>query len=208
MNKLAKYKRDFKTYFNPMQSGGSNGKVIAEDNEYIKTNQGKVLKIEDAPTHNDKVIQTPKGLVKAKKGGILLDNVDSVLSATHENRNSKDRLYTHKDEEIKIMPKEAKVISEAFHLPIKFQKKGISPSKLLDQLIEKRKTTLAKYENLLTPRRFSESTFNAIKANKAVIASIPSVEELYDKVFEYSESKKSENTNNTAQLGKKLKKYY
>jgi hypothetical protein len=103
MNKLAKY----------YQSGGQ---VIAEDKEYVKTDSGKVLKIKNAPTHNDRVIATPKGPVPAIKGGILLNNVKSVLSATQDNRNSNDRLYTYKDEEIKIKPKEAVAILSLIHI--------------------------------------------------------------------------------------------
>lgn len=185
------------------QTGGN--AAILENKEYVKTDAGQVLKIKNAPKHENKVLKINGKSKKVPfgKGGVVIPNVESAVSATHENRNSKNRLYTYKDEEIKIMPKEVKAISAALALPVKLQKKAISPSKFLDLLIEKKDNTLKKYKDPANPR-ISPERFSAIKSNQSVLASLPSTEDLYDFVFDLQESKKSGNFEDTfAQTGMK-----
>jgi hypothetical protein len=193
------------------QTGGN--AAILENEEYVKTNSGKVLKIKNAPKHEDKVLKIGGRNKKVPfgKGGVVVPNVKSALSATHENRNSKSKLYTYKDEEIKIMPAEVKAISTALALPVKLQKKAISPAKLLDLLVEKRDNTVKKYRDPIDSSRRSSERFSAITSNRAVLASLPTTEDLYDFVFDLQESKKSGGFGQTlAQTGMSLillKKY-
>lgn len=194
MRKLDKYKMNY-------QVGGQSNSVIAEDKEYVKTREGKILKIKNAPTHNDKVIKTPQGNQRAEKGGILLNGVDSVLSATHDNRARKDKLYTYKDEEIKISPSDVKIFNKAFDLNVS-SNKSISPAYLLDKLFAARNSKINKFKNLSKEQRFSDARINSLKANRVLLAQIPKDKELYDAVFEFTEGNKSENQEEpTAQLG-------
>lgn len=190
MSKLQKY----------FQTGGT--AIVAEDKEWIKNNEGDIFKITDAPKHEStKLIDGDKvKKVKPGKGGVVIPNAESVISATHENRNSKDKLYTHKDAAIKLMPTEVKGIGAALNLPLKLQKKGISPGKLLDLLIEKRTKVIETYKDPLYDKN-SLKRVNAINANKAVLQAMPTEDELYDVVFDLQEQKKIGEGEETFQTG-------
>jgi hypothetical protein len=195
MNKLKKYM---------YQSGGlPNNLTIVEDGEYIKDNQGKVGKITNIPSHDDneliidnQVQKVPKG-----KGGQGISNVESVLSATHENRNQSDDTYTQADEDIKIKPQEALQLAEQLNLSIKRPLGSISPSKLMDKLLESREKLVSKYKNIDKEIK-SEQQANSFTSNVAVLNSIPSPEDIYDFVFSNQENSKSENSEMYAQTGK------
>jgi hypothetical protein len=179
-----------------LQTGG----VIAENNEWVKTNDGNVAKIKNAPIHDDPVLYNGEDYISTpkNKGGIFLNNVESVLSATHDNRNSKDKTYSYKDEEIKVKPDEAKIIADYVGLNIKVDK-GISPSKLLDKLVESKQKYLEKYRNIKYSNKIEG--INSLRANSAVINSLPTDEELYNIVFQNQQNSKSEEIEEIAQLG-------
>lgn len=216
MSKLSKYITDPRlrsTFFVPnrlsfkwknpkMQEGGQEvGGVIAEDNEWVKMNDGTISKIEDAPTHDDKVLVAggKNKKVGPSKGGVAIPGVQSVLSATHENRRQKDKSYTYKDEEIKIIPDEAVAVALSLGFRISKPNKGISPAKLLDLILEAKATFLKQYtepENTDT----LESK-NSVKANTAVVNTLPTDVELYDSIFAIQESKKSGESGVSMQQG-------
>jgi hypothetical protein len=186
-----------------MQKGGTSNTVVVEDKEYVKTTQGEVVKVKNAPKHEDGILSLRGKNIKVpkNKGGLVVNNAESVISATHENRKPSSKLYTQKDEEIKVMPEVVKALSVELNLPVKLQKKAISPSKFLDLLIEKRNNVVKRYKDPVTDK-VSNYRFNAVKANKAVLASIPSTEELYDVVFNLQQNMKTiEEEVETAQTG-------
>lgn len=199
------------------QGGDEDIKVIAENNEWVKMQDGSIVRINDAPIHDDNARYTSNGFKKVKnnKGGVELSGVESVISATHENRNSKDKSYTDKDEEIKIKPLEAVDFVKELGFKISKPKKSISPGKLLDLTIESKNKFLDKFKHDKMP--FSIEGQAALKANQSIINSLPTDEQLYDAIFGIQEDKKSSEEGQTAQTGgifpiekkytNKLKKY-
>jgi hypothetical protein len=199
------------------QQGGEDIKVIAENNEWVKMDDGSIARINDAPIHDDNERFTDSGFKKVKnnKGGVELSGIQSVISATHENRNSNDESYTDKDEEIKIKPKEAIDIATQLGFKINKPTKSISPGKLLDLTIESKNKFLGKFKQTKTP--YSIEAQASLKANEAVINSMLSDEDLYDAIFSVQENKKQGGANSIAQDGgifpiqkqytNKLKKY-
>lgn len=193
MNNLRKY----------FQKGGlSNNLTIVEDGEYIKDNKGKVGKITNIPTHDDNelIIDNQVQKVSKGKGGQGIYNVESVLSASHENRNQSDDTYTYADEEIKIKPQDALQLAEQLNLKIKRPLGNISPSKLMDKLLESREKLVSKYKNIDKPLK-SERQTNSFTANVDVLNSIPTPEDIYDFVFTNQENSKSVNEDVYAKTG-------
>ena len=189
MSKLNKY---------IMQTGGG---VLAEDKEWVQFGDGKIGKIENAPTHDDGEVVMGDFVKKSGrgKGGVMVDNVSTVLSATHENRRQSDDSYTYKDEEIKIKPKEAQSIAESIGFKIKKQTKGLSPAKLLDLVLESKQNFLSKFDKPIN--QYSIEGQNSLRANTAIINSLPTDEDLYNTIFGIQESKKSDNVEEQFQYG-------
>lgn len=197
------------TAYDTQQTGGEpNNLTIVEDGEYVKDNQGKVGKITNIPTHDDNelIIDNQVKSVSKGKGGQGIYNVESVLSASHENRNQSDDTYTYADEEIKIKPQKALQLAEQLNLKIKRPLGSISPSKLMDKLLESREKLVSKYKNIDKPLK-SERQTNSFTANVAVLNSIPAPEDIYDFVFSNQESSKSTNNGIYAQIGGRLQQF-
>lgn len=179
MSKLTKYLKK-------QVGGNSVPKVIAEKGEYFKDVEGKVQKVSDKmPEHDDPYLVTSNGITQANKGegGVLLDDVASVVSNTQETKNDS---YNEIDESIGVKPKEAEYISKSLGLKVKTNK-TISPSKFIDLLQKQVDKELQKYTKQTYTGNYKE---NSITANKAVVSKLPTLENIYDLVFQLQESKK------------------
>jgi len=175
------------------QEGGDGG-VIAEDKEWVKMEDGSVAKINNAPTHDDGVLITGNYQTKVGpgKGGVAIKGVESVISATQENRNVSDDSYTYKDEEIKIKPEKAINIANQFGFKIQKPSKNLSPAKLLDLLLQAKADFIAKYKQAENTETTTLEAKNSAKANQAIINALPSDEDLYDIIFSIQENSKEE----------------
>ena len=190
------------------QTGGEpNNLTIIEDGEYVKDNQGKVGKITNIPTHDDNelIIDNQVKSVAKGKGGQGIYNVESVLSNSYNgegstNRNKSDDTYTYKDEEVTLKPQEALQLAEQLNLKIKRPLGSISPSKLMDKLLESRENLVRKYKDIDKPLK-SERQTNSFTANVDVLSSIPTPEAIYDFIFSNQENSKSENQELYAKTG-------
>jgi hypothetical protein len=194
---------------NVKQTGGLNmnklskyiNKTVVEKGEYIKDTSGNVSKVTKAPTHNDSVLEEDGAFKKVKpgKGGTARPNLESVVSATHENRTGNDSFYTQKDEVIKILPDEAVAFAKQHGLNIKKPKKGISPSKLIDLTSE----SLAKMKKKFNSIEHGNDEYakSSAKANDLIINNLPAIEDIYDSSLDLQESKKKLNNGNYAQTG-------
>lgn len=191
-----------KSLWNAQTGGETNNLTIVENGEYIKDNQGKIGKITNIPSHDDNelIIDGESQYVPKGQGGQGTYNVNSVLSATHENRNQSDNTYGKTDEEIKIKPQEALALAEQLNLSIKRPLGSISPSKLMDKLLESREKLVTKYKDIDKPLNF-ERQANSFVANVDVLKSIPTPEDIYEFLFQNQEDSKSENNEMYAQTG-------
>lgn len=182
------------SYLSKKQQGGSVvPQVILEKGEYYKDINGEVKKVSNkAPTHDEKyVIEGDSvNLTTKGKGGVLLDDVQSVLSNTYNNRSVNDESFQLTDALITLSKDEVEQMSTKFNL--KFKPKKMSGSKFLDESTKQKNVVLNKYKNI--NYRNTELAANSLKANKAFISSLPSIEELYDEVFAKQESDKQGNT--------------
>jgi len=194
-----------KKLWNAQTGGQSNNLTIVENGEYVKDNQGKVGKITNIPSHDDNelIIDGESQYVPEGQGGQGTYNVNSVLSATQENRNQSDNTYGRTDEEIKIKPQEALALAEQLNLSIKRPLSSMSPAKLMDKLLESREKLVAKYKNIDKPLNF-ERQANSFVANVDVLKSIPTPEDIYEFLFQNQEDSKSENNEMYAQTGIQL----
>lgn len=194
-----------KNLWNAQTGGETNNLTIVENGEYVKDNQGKIGKITNIPSHDDNelIIDGESQYVPEGQGGQGTYNVNSVLSATHENRNQSDNTYGRTDEEIKIKPQEALTLAKQLNLIIKRPLGSISPSKLMDKLLESRDKLVSKYKNIDKPLNF-ERQANSFVANVDVLKSIPTPEDIYEFLFQNQEESKSENNEMYAQTGIQL----
>lgn len=178
--------------------------VIVEKGEYVKTHNGKVLKVSNkVPTHDEPVLLDGDSIKSASKGqgGLLLNNIQSVVSATQENRNQSDKSYTVVDDSIKLRSKEAQDWAfNKFGVKIKNPKKSISFSKVIDLVkdVVDKKTNLYKEA---FPNTSDALVLNAAKANKEVLQTLPQLENIYDTALEEQESRKLNVPQDTAQVG-------
>ena len=171
-----------------------NNQVLAERGEVYKNTQGQIQKVsEDAPTHDDGVITDENGTSMKKasynNGGVILPNAHSVLSSTHENRDSDDKSYGLLDELIKVKPKELINYSKMLGLKTK-SNKSVSPSRAFELL---RDAKIKQSEKLLKSEDnpFSDIfTRNSIKANIKQANSLIQDSDLYDMMFNIQEAKK------------------
>lgn len=192
MNKLLKY----------CQIGGTG--VIAEAGEFYKDVNGQIKQINpNTVSHDDYILIDEQGNPISKmpynQGGVAVNGVQNVLSASHENRKSDDDSYKKADEDIRIKPKEGKEFAKRFNFGnIKFN--GGSPSKLFNSVLEAKTNKLKKYNNI----EYNENSpygINSSKANGAYVEALPQDEMIYDEIFNYQESKKQESNEDTMQRG-------
>lgn len=171
---------------------GNKGLVNAEAGEVYKDKQGNIMKVSDeAPSHDDGVlVDENENLHNASynNGGVVID-ANSVLSATHENRDSSDKSYGLVDELIKIKPKELKQYGDMLGLKVK-SKKIVSPSKAFELLRDSKIKQVNKLLNVEDDVFADSFKRNSIKANLQQANSLISDEELYDTLFQIQEQKK------------------
>lgn len=177
-------------------------KTVVEKGEYIRDTSGNVSKVTSSPTHNDKVLIEGDKVknVPSGKGGVSLSNIESVVSATHENRSSKDKLYTHKDENIKIFPDDVSDFADSLGIKIPKTKKGISPAKLIDLGVEGLNSFKMKFNK--KDYTTDEYSLNSATANENILNSLPKLEDIYSAALELQESKKPQEDLEYAQRGK------
>lgn len=186
------------------QTGGQGSLVNMESKEVYKSPDGRIMRVsDDAPTHDDGVLINGNKISKASynKGGVVLP-AESVLSATHENRDEDDDSYGLIDEIIKIKPKELNQYAGVLGFKNIKSNKAISPSKAFELL---RNTKLKEANKLLKPKRelYSDDyTKASVKANEAMANSLPTDEDIYDMLFEIQESKKAYLSSRNKQKGK------
>lgn len=176
-------------------------KTVVEKGEYIRDTSGNVSKVTSSPTHNDKVLIEGDKVknVPSGKGGVSLSNIESVVSATHENRSSKDKLYTHKDENIKIFPEDVNDFADSLGIKIPKTKKGISPAKLIDLGVEGLNSFKMKFNK--KDYTTDEYSLNSATANENILNSLPKLEDIYSAALELQESKKPQEDLEYAQRG-------
>ena len=186
------------------QLGGNEIPLVkAESKEIYKSPNGKIMKVnENAPSHDDNVLVDGSKVSSTKynEGGLIIP-AQSVLSATHENRDSSDKSYTELDEQIKVKPQELKEFAKMLGIESVNTKQSVSPSKAFELL---RDSKLKKAEKLLKhqPNEFdSDYSKESFKANLAQANSLISDSDLYDFMFSIQESKKNYLNVRKAQLG-------
>lgn len=167
--------------------------IVVEKGEYVQDLNGKISKVSPfMPTHDDTDLVKSGKVKKVKKGkgGIFLNNIGKIVSATQNNRNQKDKTYTEVDESIKFDKDEAKkFIQEKFGLNAKINS-SMSPAKVIDKSLEAKDKFAIKFKNL-NHRKGDKFSDNSLLANKAQLAALPSLEEIFNTVFEEQEQKKS-----------------
>jgi len=186
------YKHHWLRGYEKQQQGGKGSFVNAEAGEVYKDKQGNIMKVSDeAPSHDDGVlVDENENLHNASynNGGVVID-ANSVLSATHENRDSSDKSYGLVDELIKIKPKELKQYGDMLGLKVK-SKKTVSPSKAFELLRDSKIKQVNKLLNVEDDVFADSFKRNSIKANLQQANSLISDEELYDTLFQIQEQKK------------------
>lgn len=195
------------------QTGGDSSvpQLIVEKGEYVKTTDGEVLRVSDkAPTHGSTQLQTSEGTtsVSPGKGGLALNGleIESVVSATQENRRKKDKAYTSEDESISISPNEAITVAQLLNMKLKKPKGAISPAKLIDLIKEEGDALSKKYQSM-TYQNDSKSAQNSMKANSLALKQLPELPQIYDTVFEFQENKRipTKESTNVKETGGKVK---
>lgn len=177
--------------------------LIVEKGEYVKDTDNNVFKVSpNMPTHDD---NTLVGITKDKKvskgkGGIELENIVEVVSATQENRRQKDSTYSIVDESIKFNKDEAKAFIKQKFLLNPNIKGSSSPAKLIDLTLDAKKKFVSKFKNKIVKPgdKFNEQS---ILANKAQLAALPELNDIFDAVFAEQESKKIPIEQSNAQVG-------
>lgn len=167
--------------------------LVAEKGEYVQDAEGKVMKVSpNMPTHDDTTlvgVNSDKKVNKGK-GGIELENIVKVVSDTQSNRRQKDSTYTHVDDSIKFDRQEAiDFIKERFNLNSSI-KQSLSPAKVIDKVLEAKEKFVKKFDlSANVPQnKFAE---NSLIANKAQMATLPSLEDVFETVFNAQEAKKA-----------------
>lgn len=186
------------------QQGGQGSLVKMESKEVYKSPDGNIMKVSDnAPSHDDGILVNGNNVSKAtyNEGGVILP-AESVLSATHENRDEDDDSYGLMDEIIKIKPKELNQYANTLGFKNIKSNKAISPSKAFELL---RDSKLKEANKLLSPKRelFSDDyTKASVKSNEILANTLPTDEDIYDMLFEMQENKKQYLTLRNKQKGK------
>lgn len=183
MSKLLKYCQ---------QGGNPENLVNAESGEVYKDAQGSILKVnENAPSHDDGLLVNGNSVSKAKynEGGVVIP-ANSVLSATHENRDKSDASYGELDEAIKITSKELDEYATSLGFKKINYKKTVSPSKAFELLREQKIKKANEY--LKSNRDVYDDKYKqqSIKLNETLANNLISDEELYDTIFGIQELKK------------------
>lgn len=166
--------------------------VVAESGEYVKDMDGRIARVsDDVPSHDEDILVTKTGTTKVKKGkgGIKLGNLESVVSATQENRSTKSSTYGDGDEMIKVKPAQAMDIAKQLDFKIKV-KRSTSPAKLIDALLEARAKKVDQYAKVeYKDNRYAQASMSA---NASVLKTLPTIEDIYDTVLQFQEDAKNQ----------------
>jgi low affinity Fe/Cu permease len=155
------------------------------------------------PTHDDthKVTSTGTEKVKKGQGGVELEGIESVVSATQENRNQKDSTYTVVDDSIKLRPQDAQDWAMSkFGIKIAKPKSSLSFSKAITLVKDQVDIKVKKYEQAF-PEASDKLVLNAAKANKEVLETLPSLEDIYEQALQDQEALKIPVPQQNAQVG-------
>lgn len=187
MNKLHKY-IDFR------QIGGKGNLVNAESKEVFKSPDGQIKKVNNqAPTHDDGVLINEEGQAQSatyNNGGVVIP-AQSVLSATHENRDSGDKSYGILDEAIKVKPTELDDYALSLGLKKIKSKSSVSPSKAFELLKDKRDKEADKFLKFKTHSFSDDYSKASEQANMTMANQLVKDEDLYDYLFQIQELKKN-----------------
>lgn len=179
-------------------------KVVVEKGEYVRNNAGQVMQVsQKMPTHDDihKVTSTGTEKVKKGQGGVELEGIESVVSATQENRNQKDSTYTVVDDSIKLRPQDAQDWAMSkFGIKIAKPKSSLSFSKAITLVKDQVDIKVKKYEQAF-PEASDKLVLNAAKANKEVLETLPSLEDIYEQALQDQEALKIPVPQQNAQVG-------
>lgn len=166
-----------------------NFQVLAEKGEIYKTPQGNIKKISNkAPSHDDKTQVLPNGATKkAATGGVVLNDAYSVLSDSYTQVMNGDRNNSEMEQAVKISKKEGNDYLQELGFN-SVLKSSVSPSKFFLKAQEERDKQAKKLNS--TYQGKDKFSFNSSQANKALLATLPTDEDLYEQVFQIQESKK------------------
>lgn len=179
-------------------------KVVVEKGEYVRNNAGQVMQVsQKMPTHDDthKVTSTGTEKVQKGQGGVELEGIESVVSATQENRNQRDATYTVVDDSIKLRPQDAQDWAMSkFGIKIAKPKSSLSFSKAITLVKDQVDIKVKKYEQAF-PEASDKLVLNAAKANKEVLETLPSLEDIYEQALQDQEALKIPVQQQNAQVG-------
>lgn len=194
------------------QDGGESANtVIVEQGEVVKDIEGNIFQISSlAPSHDDKELVLTDSIkkVKPREAGVLLEGVAKVLSASQEQINSGKRKDKIRDDIVALSKEELLATAIDFNLELKEKglKKEISPSKSFNLIKENKDIILAKIDKKVNISATDKYGKNANKANLSYANSLPTDDELFEKLFEIQESSKEKsgvdfNSKEQGQLG-------
>lgn len=200
-----KYVRNVLNYAKNQLGGQNLPLVKAESKEVFQAPNGNIMKVNNnAPSHDDGILINGNKTSSASynEGGVIIP-ANSVLSATHENRDSGDKSYTEADEAIKIKPKELDDYAKMLGFSKINNKKSVSPSKGFELLRNAKIKQADKYlkasdNNDPFIDKYSEAS---AKANLSLANTLPSDEDIYNLMFDVQETKKNYLNVRKAQLG-------
>lgn len=188
------------------QLGGQDIPLVkAESKEVFQAPNGNIMKVNDnAPSHDDGILINGNKTSSASynEGGVIIP-ANSVLSATHENRDSGDKSYTEADEAIKIKPKELDEYAKMLGFSKINNKKSVSPSKGFELLRNAKIKQADKYLKASDNNDpfIDKYTEASAKANLSLANTLPSDEDIYNLMFDVQETKKNYLNVRKAQLG-------
>lgn len=187
-------------YISTKQHGG---KVLVEDDEVYKDENGNILQ-SDSYSHDDDVMIDENGNhieVNEGDGGHIV-NAQSVASASYDQVKDGDRKNTNKEKVLKFNPKESNSLLQSSGLSWFNTRKHMSPSELITEAIDQTGKIYKKYD-----KDYANDTYgkNSKQANQLEIDKLPTEEDIYDIVFNAQEVKKKQSgldfDKNTSQYG-------
>ncbi|PRY38454.1 hypothetical protein CLV58_109181 [Spirosoma oryzae] len=176
------------------QSGGpATNQVIVEAGEIGRDLQGNLVQIDSqAPSHDDPRLIHSGGVNYARpgKGGVLTDQLKSILSDSQTQINRGERSQNPADAQIAISGKQANQLGKELGLPVKIRG-SISPSKLFLSLQTARDKMAKKYVLKPKHQQLSGKAFQTSQhVNALQQQQLPDDQALYNLVFGMQEAMK------------------
>ena len=170
------------------QFGGlNNNKVIVETGEYFRNSQGDIRRATNAPSHDDEEL------------GEVVD-AQSVISASYDQVQKGTRKSSAKERKFAIKSSRQKELMYEVGLEYYKPSKGrLSPSAFVERAAEQTGKIISKYK--IDPENYSKYSKNTQQANDALIADLPTMNELYDLALTDQEYKRNEKENFVMQYG-------